>query len=96
MYLNKTKISKCGYCSKEMLDDNLKRHCKEVDEKAKLVKGQKTLTFSTTQEESQKKAKGDNGENLSSSYGAVQLEESANSVNTLNIESISKSENSTK
>ena len=96
MYLSKTKKSKCGYCSKEMLDDNLKQHCKEVHEKAKLVKGQKTLTFSTTQEEPQKKAKGDNGENLSSSYSAVQLKESANSVNTLNIESISKSENSTK
>ena len=68
----------------------------EVHEKAKLVKGQKTQTFSTTQEEPQKKAKSDNGENLGSSYSAVQLEESASSVNTLNIESISKSENSTK
>ena len=55
MYLSKTKKSKCGYCSKEMLDDNLKQHCKEVHEKAKLVKGQKTLTFSTTHEELPKK-----------------------------------------
>ena len=55
------------------------------------------LTFSTTQEEPIKeKAKSDNGENLNSSYCAVQLEESAKSVNTLNIESISKNENSTK
>ena len=29
------------YCSKEVLDDNLKQHCKEVHGKAKLVKGQK-------------------------------------------------------
>ena len=94
--LNKTKKSKCGYCSKEIPDDNLKQHCKEVHEKPKLVTGQKTLAFSTTQEEPQKKAKSDNGENLSSSYSAVQLEESTNSVNTLNIESISKSENSAK
>ena len=55
------------------------------------------LTFSTTQEEHIKeKAKSDNGENLNSSYSTVQLEESAKGVNTLNIESISKSENSTK
>ena len=79
-----------------MLDDNLKQHYKEVHGKAKLGKSQKTLTFSTTQEEPQKKVKGDNGENLNSSYSAVQLEESTNSVNTLNIESLSKSENSTK
>ena len=31
-----------------MLEDNLKQNCKEVHGKAKLVKGQKTLTFSTT------------------------------------------------
>ena len=49
MYLSKTKKSKCGYCSKEMLDNNLKQNCKEVHEKARLVKGKKTLTFSTTQ-----------------------------------------------
>ena len=42
---------KCGYCSKEMLDGNLKQHCKEVHGKAKLVKGQMTWTFSTTQGE---------------------------------------------
>ena len=96
MYLSKTKKSKCGYCSKKMLDNNLKQHCKEVHEKIKLVKGQKTLNFGTTQEEPQKKAKSDNGENQSSTYSPVQVEESANSVNTLNIESISKSENSTK
>ena len=51
----KTKKSKCGYCSKEMLDDNLKQHCKEVHGKAKLVKDQETLTSSPTQEELPKK-----------------------------------------
>ena len=75
-----------------MLGDNLKQHCKEVQEKAKLVKGQKTLTFSTTQKESPKKGKNDNEENLDSSCSVVQLEESTNSVNTLSIQSISKSE----
>ena len=80
-----------------MLDDNLKQQCKEVHEKAKLVKGQKTLTFSTTHEElPKKKVKSDSGENLNFSYSAVQLEESASSVNTLNIKSISKRKNSTK
>ena len=34
-----------------MLDDNFKQHCKEVQGKAKLVKGKKTLMFSKTQEE---------------------------------------------
>ena len=54
-YLSKTKKPKCGYCSKEMLGENLKQHCKEVHGEAKLVKGQKTLTFSTTQGEPPKK-----------------------------------------
>ena len=79
-----------------MLGDNLKQHCKEVQEKAKLVKGQKTLTFSTTQKESPKKGKNDNEENLDSSCSVVQLEESTNSVNALSIQSISKSEKSAK
>ena len=44
-----------------------------------------------------KKGKIDNGENLdSTSCSVVQLEESASNANTLNIESISKSENSVK
>ena len=55
MYLSKTKKSKCGYYSKEMLNDNLKQHCNEVHGKVTLVKGQKTLTFNTTQEEPPKK-----------------------------------------
>ena len=98
MYLTKTKKNKKqnGYCSKEMLDDNLKQYCKEVHGKAKLVKVQKTLTFSTTQKEPPKKGKIDNGESLDSSCSAVQLKESASTANTLNIESVSKSENSAK
>ena len=84
--LSKTKKSKSGYCSKEMLDDNLKQNCKVVYGKAKLVKGQKTLTFSTTQgKPPPKKGKSDNKGNLDSSCSVVQLEESVNSVNTLNI-----------
>ena len=55
MYLSKTKKSKCDYCSKEMLDHNLKQHCMQVQGKVKLVKGQKTLTFTPTQEEPPKK-----------------------------------------
>ena len=49
-------------------------HHHEVHGKVKLVKGQKKLTFSATQKEpSKKKGKSDNGENLNSSYSAVQL-----------------------
>ena len=89
MYLSKTKKSKCGYYSKEMLDDYLKQQCKEVQGKAKLVKGQKTLTFSTTQEEPpKKKVKSNNGENLNFSSSLIQVEESANSANISNIQSI--------
>ena len=43
-----------------------------------------------------KKGKSRNKENLDSSCSVVQLEESANSANTLNTQSISKSENSAK
>ena len=65
------------YCSKEVLDDNLKQHCKEVHGKAELVKGQKNVDVQndlrrTSKEK--KKCKSDNGD----------------------LESISKSENSTK
>ena len=54
------------------------------------------LAFSTTQEEPPKKGKSDNGANLASVFSVVQLEESVNSANTLNIQSISKSDNSVK
>ena len=60
------------------------------------MKDQETLTSSPTQEELPKKKVKGNGENLDSSCSIVQLEESANSANTLNIESISKCENSIK
>ena len=49
------------------------------------MKGQKTLTGKT-----------DKGENLDFSCSVVQVEESANSANTLNIQPISKSDNSAK
>ena len=42
-YRSKTKKSKCGYCGIEMLDDNLKSHCRNIHKKDKLVKGQQTL-----------------------------------------------------
>ena len=83
-----------------LLQGNVRRQFKatlqEVHGKAKLVKDQETLTFSPTQEELPKKKVKGNGENLDSSCSIVQLEESANSANTLSIESISKSEDSTK
>ena len=47
-YRSKTKRSKCGYCGLEMLDDNLKAHCRTVHKKDKLVKGQQTLFPHTT------------------------------------------------
>ena len=50
------------------------------------MKDQETLTSSPTQEELPKKKVKGNGENLDSSCSIVQLEESANSANTLNIE----------
>ena len=46
----------------EILDDNLKRCFKEVQGKTTLLKGQKTLFLSTTQEElTEKNNKYDNG-----------------------------------
>ena len=44
----------------------------------------------------QEKGKSNDGDNLDSSCSVIQLEESANSANTLNTESISKRENLTK
>ena len=83
-----------------LLKGNVRRQFKailHVHGKAKLVKGQKTLTFSTTQEEPpKKKGKSDNGENLDTSCSVVQAKESANRANILDIRSISKGENSSK
>ena len=36
MYLSETKKSKCGYYSKEMLDDNLKQHLQGGARKGKI------------------------------------------------------------
>ena len=55
MYLSKIKKSKCGCCSKEMLDGNLRQSFKEVHGKTMSVKGQKMLLFSTTQDKCTKK-----------------------------------------
>ena len=61
------------------------------------MKGLKTLTFNKTHEKlPKKKDKSHNGENLDSRWSVFQAEESANSVNTLNIKSTSKSKNSAK
>ena len=68
MYLRKTKKSKCGYCSKEMLEDNLKQNCKQVHGKAKLVKGQKTLTFSTTPGQKREKGRYDTKRNIKAEF----------------------------
>ena len=56
MFLQNEKIERKCF-SKKMIDDNLKQLCKKAHGKAKFVKGQKTLTFSTTQEEPPKKGK---------------------------------------
>ena len=77
-----------------MLDDNFKQHCKEVQGKAKLVKGKKTLMFKKNLHK--KRGKSDNGENLDFSCSVIKVEESANSANTINVQSISKSDSSTK
>ena len=69
------KKSKYSYCSKDMLNDNLRKHCKEVYWNVKLVKGLKRLTFNKTQEKiPKKKDKSDNGENLDSRWSVFQVE----------------------
>ena len=57
MYLSKTEKIKIWLLLKGHLDDNLKQHYKGVQGKAKLVKGQITLTFSITEEEPPKMVK---------------------------------------
>ena len=65
--------------------------------KAKLVKDQLNIDVQYDSRISpKKKMKTDNEENLDSSRSVAQAKESANSANTLNVESISKSENSAK
>ena len=51
-----------------MLEDNLKQNCKEVHGKAKLVKGQKTLTFSTTPGQKREKGRYDTKRNIKAEF----------------------------
>ena len=58
MYPSQTKRSKCGICFKEMLDDNLREHCKKVHNKPKnvYVKGQRTFDFTPVSEPGRNRA----------------------------------------
>ena len=83
-----------------LLKGNVRRQFKATLQgsawKGKVSERPRNVDFqSNSRRTSKKKVKG-NGENLDSSCSIVQLEESANSANTLNIESISKCENSIK
>ena len=59
---SKTKMLSCGYCKKTMPDNSLATHCKDIDGKPKLIKGQSTLSFSTSYSSGSKckKSKQDN------------------------------------
>ena len=37
---SKTRISKCGYCNEEMLDQNLAKHCQDQHNSPKFVAGE--------------------------------------------------------
>ena len=41
---NKTKLSKCGHCNAEMLDQNLSKHCQEKHNSKKFVAGDTHIT----------------------------------------------------
>ena len=69
------------------------RRCTERQGKSKAKKRWLSVQLN---KKLQEKGKSNNGENLDSSCSIIQPEESANSANTLNIESISKRENLTK
>ena len=66
-----------------VIEDNFKRHCKEVRGKAKLVKGQKRWhSVRLTKNLQRRKGKRGNREKLDSICSDVQVEERANSANT--------------
>lgn len=77
---------------KLLLKQNVRQQLKATlqggAQKGRVSEGQK--------KRSMKKGKGDNGQKLYSNCSLVQAEENANSANTLNIESASKSESLTK
>ena len=66
-FRSRTKLSKCGYCGDEMLDDNLKTHCKNVHGKPKLVKGQQTIAFRSKNDEPKTKQKKTNEDECTAS-----------------------------
>ena len=41
---SKTRISKCGYCNEEMLDQNLAKHCQDQHNSPKFVAGEARIT----------------------------------------------------
>ena len=42
-YMSKKAVTKCGYCSQDIKEENLENHCKTVHKKPKLAAGQRTL-----------------------------------------------------
>ena len=42
-YKSKKAVTKCGYCSQDIKEENLENHCKTVHKKPKLAAGQRTL-----------------------------------------------------
>ena len=64
--------------------------------KGKASERQKDVDVQYNSRKTSPKGKNDNEENLDSSYSVVQPKKNANSENTLNIQSISKSANSVK
>ena len=72
MYPSKTKTSLCGYCGKSMLDNSLGQHCRDVHGKTKLVKGQKTLSFTPFSGSKCKNSRNDSYESQVDTDGATQ------------------------
>ena len=81
MYPSKTKTSLCEYCGKSMLDNSLGQHCRDVHGKTKLVKGQKTLSFTPFSGSKCKNSRNDSYESQVDTDGATQ-EHSSVSENT--------------
>ena len=75
---SKVKISRCGYCNDEMLDQNLAKHCRDQHNSSKFAKGDTHITsyFGEISESQKRKhstssVESQNAENLSSEFDSI-------------------------
>ena len=85
-YPSRTKRAVCFYCSADMLDENLEKHCETARNKPKRVKGQQLLSFALSASEPVESSRKKNKLDDSNDINADILESSAASTSDTSTE----------